>query len=99
VDNLAIVDVETTGMWPQRDRVIEVGIVLINQELVEDQYSQLINPHAFIRVITGITGITSADVEKDAGFRDQAEAIYQRLTGRVLVAHNVRFDYGFLKRI
>lgn len=98
-DNLAIVDVETTGMWPHRDRVIEVGIVLINNGVVEDQYSQLINPHVFIpEVITGITGITATEVEMMPDFRDQAETIYQRLTGRVLVAHNVRFDYGFLKK-
>lgn len=95
---LAFVDVETTGTRPQYDRVIEIGIVQTEHGQVIDTYSTLINPgYTLPPEIEKITGITSRDVLDSPPFGQVAKEIFERLQGYTLVAHNVRFDYGFLK--
>ena len=96
-DSLVFVDLETTGANPVVDRITEIGIV----ELVDGearQWSTLVNPEADIPVfIQQLTGITPEMVADAPTFADLAEDVLARLSGRVFVAHNARFDYGFLK--
>lgn len=93
---LAIVDIETTGGSVIRDRITEIGIVEVDAQGVRE-WSTLINPGVPIPpTIQRFTGITDAMVADAPRFEQVAKAIYQRLEGKVFVAHNVRFDYGFL---
>lgn len=95
---LAFVDIETTGMRSAYDRIIEIGILRVeNGELVQT-FQSLINPQTYIpKEITGITGI-SGDMLKDAPtFRSIKDEILAILDDCTFVAHNVRFDYGFIK--
>lgn len=95
---LAFVDIETTGGRTSYDRIIEIGIVLVENNKVIKTYSTLLNPQAHIPdQITGLTGITPEDVEHAPTFREVAPDILELLKDYVFVAHNVRFDYGFLK--
>lgn len=97
-ETLAFVDIETTGGNPKRGKIIEIAIILTKNDVVIEEWSSLINPETFIPpTITGITGITNADVAYAPTFSTIAPEIARILTGAIFVAHNVRFDYSFLK--
>jgi DNA polymerase-3 subunit epsilon len=95
---VACVDLETTGGTAARHRIIEVGIVLLEDGLVVDSWSSLVNPGARIPPsIAEFTGIDDAMVSAAPTFADIAADVRRRLDGRLFVAHNARFDYGFLR--
>ncbi len=97
-NKIAFVDVETTGMNPTNDRIIEIGILRVEDGSIVSQYNQLINPGGLIpEVIQGMTGITNADLENAPTFREIKHDIGELLADCTFVAHNVRFDYSFLK--
>jgi len=95
---LACVDLETTGGNAHYNRVIEVGIVLMRGGEVIEEWSSLVNPGtripANIEQFTGISNDMVADAPEFSAIRDDVLA---RLSGRLFVAHNARFDYGFLR--
>jgi DNA polymerase III subunit epsilon len=93
-----VVDVETTGGQPSGvDRVTEVAAVHVNGKEVRLAYHSLINPERPIPWhITRLTGIDDAMVREAPTFADVAGEFAAALVGRVFVAHNARFDYGFL---
>lgn len=94
---LAFVDLETTGATATADRITEVGIIEVDDDGVRE-WSSLVNPEQRIpRFIESLTGISNGMVADAPPFRRLAAEIAARLHGRVLVAHNARFDYGFLK--
>lgn len=83
---------------PKRDRITEVGIVIYDGEKITDTFSSLINPERSIPPeITRITGITNDMVEDAPYFYEVAKTIVEMTEGAIFVAHNVRFDYGFLR--
>jgi DNA polymerase-3 subunit epsilon len=95
---LAIVDLETTGAHPAWDRVTEIAVLEVAEGEVVSEWSTLVNPDASIPpAIQALTGITNAMVADAPAFEDLAAGLYERLEGRVFVAHNARFDYGFLR--
>ncbi|SCK06221.1 exonuclease domain-containing protein [Vogesella sp. LIG4] len=94
---LAIVDLETTGGHITRDRITEVGVILIDGEQVE-RFDMLVNPGQGIPpFIEEMTGISDAMVADAPPFAAIADGLLEKLQGRLFIAHNVRFDYGFLK--
>ena len=95
---LACVDLETTGGMAARHRVIEIGIVLLDDGRVVEQWSSLVNPGRRIPgSITEFTGISNEMVEDAPEFGALRQEVRRRLEGRLFVAHNARFDYGFLR--
>jgi DNA polymerase-3 subunit epsilon len=96
---LAIVDLETTGAHPVHDRVTEIAVIEVDGGEVQDEWSTLVNPETPIpAAIQALTGITNDMVAGAPTFGRLAQDLRERLAGRVLVAHNARFDYGFLRR-
>jgi len=94
---LAFVDLETTGATATTDRITEIGIVEVDEEGVRE-WSCLVNPGTPISgFIERLTGISNAMVANAPPFEDVAEEVKARLEGRLFIAHNARFDYGFLK--
>jgi DNA polymerase III subunit epsilon len=97
-ERLAILDLETTGADPRVDRVAEIGLLLMDDEVVAEEWSCLVNPGRDIPPdIESLTGISDRMVGGAPAFEDLASDLAQRLHGRVLVAHNARFDYAFLR--
>ena len=95
---LAIVDLETTGGQPAWDRITEIGVIEIDGFEVSSEWSTLVNPGSSIPApIQALTGITNEMVAAAPRFRDLAADLHERLAGRLFVAHNARFDYGFLR--
>ncbi len=94
----AFVDVETTGVSASGDRVLEVGIIRVENGKVVKKLSSLLDPDSHVPPeITQITGITDDDILDAPHFSDIVEEIEELLEGAVFVAHNARFDYAFLK--
>ena len=95
---LVFLDVETTGATAHFDRITEIGLVEVDHGRPVGEWSSLVNPQMRIPLsIQTLTGITDAMVADAPTFADLAEELFARLEGKVLVAHNARFDYGFLK--
>jgi DNA polymerase-3 subunit epsilon len=95
---LAFVDIETTGGSHFNSRVLEVGVVRVENNQVVAKYKTLLHPDSRVpSFITGLTGITDTDVAQSPRFAQIADELAEILEGAVFVAHNVRFDYSFLK--
>ncbi len=96
---LAFVDIETTGISASRNRIIEIGILRVEDGELVDTFQTLINPQTYIpQEITSLTGITGKDLENAPTFRAVKDDIIEILADCTFVAHNVRFDYSFLKQ-
>jgi len=96
---LAFVDVETTGCAPGRDRVIDVAVIGMRGGEVEFHWQSLVNPGAFVSPgITALTGIDNDMLVDAPSFEAIARELAAHLDGRLFVAHNARFDYGFIRR-
>ncbi len=94
----AVVDVETTGGHASGHRMTEIAIVISNGREVVDTYRTLLNPQQPIPLnIQTLTGITPEMVVDAPLFEEKAEEIRNFLGEHVFVAHNVNFDYAFVK--
>jgi len=95
---IAFVDLETTGTAPTGDRITEIGIVRVADGEFVDEWSTLVNPECSIpEDIRVLTGITNDMVRGAPTFAEVRREVLERLEGQLFVAHNARFDYGFLK--
>ncbi len=96
--NFTIVDVETTGGSPFFNRVIEIGLLRVERGEVVEQFQTLLNPEMEIpEFISRMTGITQNDVAAQPTFGEIAEDLLAKFEDAIFVAHNVAFDYNFLK--
>jgi DNA polymerase III subunit epsilon len=96
--DFAFIDVETTGVKPLEDRLTEVAIIRFSREHEPQVWQTLIDPGVPIPAeIQALTGITNAMVRDAPSFFDVREEIRAQLEGAFFVAHNARFDYGFIK--
>lgn len=94
----AIVDIETTGGYAQGHRITEIAIAIFDGEQMVDWFESLVNPGIHIPVhITALTGITNEMVEDAPTFEDIAPQVHSLLQPCVFVAHNVNFDYSFVR--
>lgn len=94
----AIVDIETTGGYAGQHRVTEVAVVHHDGQRITAEFSTLINPERDIPpFISALTGIYPDMVMQSPTFEQVAAEIFGWLEGRIFVAHNAQFDYGFLK--
>jgi DNA polymerase III epsilon subunit family exonuclease len=93
----AVIDVETTGLWPGRHhRVIEIGIVHLDADgEVEASFETVVDPSRDLGPIH-VHGLRSADVRGAPRFEHIVDELCDRLRGRVVVAHNARFEAQFL---
>ena len=94
---LVFVDLETSGANFANDRIIEIGLVEVDPSGARE-WSVLVNPESSVSsFITDLTGIDDAMLHGAPTFRQLAPTVLDKLRGRLLIAHNARFDYGFLR--
>ncbi|MDX1665575.1 MAG: exonuclease domain-containing protein [Saprospiraceae bacterium] len=94
----AIIDLETTGGKASRNKITEIGIVLHDGEKIIDTFETLVNPECYIPYgITQLTGISQEMVADAPKFYEVARKVVEMTEGAIFVAHNVRFDYSFLR--
>ena len=95
----AVVDIETTGGAVENSGITEIAIRIFNGKQVLESYDTLINPEKRIpSYIVALTGITQEMVQDSPKFSAIAAKVFSLLDGRVFVAHNVNFDYSFIKQ-
>ena len=94
----AIVDIETTGTYAAANGITEISIFISDGKKVIEKFETLVNPGQPIpRYIQAFTGITDEMVAEAPQFEEIAETIYSILADKIFVAHNVNFDYSFIK--
>lgn len=95
---LAVVDIETTGGNAMYGRIIDIAVIRLERGRVVKEFHSLVNPDRFIpHEIEQLTGITNEDVYHAPMFHSIARELFTMLAGALFVAHNARFDYGFIK--
>ncbi|MDP2638434.1 MAG: exonuclease domain-containing protein [Candidatus Levybacteria bacterium] len=98
-DSVCFVDLETSGISSYYSRIIEIGIIKVKNGKVVKKYNQLINPQSRIDpFITNLTGITQEMIERAPIFDEIKTEILEIIKDSIFVAHNVRFDYGFIRQ-
>ena len=97
-DKMVLLDCETTGGRAKYHRVIEIGLLVIENGQLVETWQSFINPETIIpRHIQKLTGISLKMLENAPKFGEISELLQEKLKDRTLVAHNARFDYSFLK--
>ena len=97
--SIVSIDIETTGLDPQKDAIIEIGAVRFNGQRIEDEWSTLINPGRHIpENITQLTGIDDAMVRHAPRIADVLSELADFVGAAPVLGQNVRFDLGFLQR-
>lgn len=95
---IAFVDIETTGGSPYGHRIIEIGVVRVENNREVARYKTFVDPGEPVPYfITNITGITDSHLEGAPTFRDVSNDLRGVLEGCIFIAHNVRFDYSFIE--
>jgi DNA polymerase-3 subunit alpha (Gram-positive type) len=95
--NFCVIDLETTGGNPETDRIIEIGMVKIENLKLTEEQNFLVNPEKEIpEFIQKLTGIKSADVAHSPKIEEIIDEIVQFVGDSILVAHNTSFDIPFL---
>lgn len=90
-------DVETTGLKPSRNRIVEIALLRFRNGVLERRYESLLNPGRKIpEFITRLTTIRNGDVEDAPVFADVAQDVLEFIGDDVLIGHNVGFDIGFI---
>jgi DNA polymerase-3 subunit epsilon len=94
----AVVDIEATGGNHVKGKIIEIAIYIFDGEKIIDEYATLINPGIGIDwYVTKLTGISNKTVKDAPKFKAVAKKIATLVKGKIFVAHDVDFDYKFLK--
>jgi DNA polymerase-3 subunit epsilon len=95
----AIVDIETTGGSPVSERITEIAIYVFDGKKIIGEFVSLINPERQIPYyITQLTGITNSMVADAPKFYEVAKQIVEITADKIFVAHNVNFDYSFIRQ-
>ncbi len=95
----SIIDIETTGLSPNKGKITEIAIYVHDGEKTVDEFSTLINPETEIPYrITQLTGINNKMVAGSPKFYEVAKKIVEMTEGTIFVGHNVHFDYNFVRK-
>jgi len=96
---IAVIDVETTGLDPRVDRIIEIAVIFMVGGQVVERYGTLVNPEQAVPdEVVKLTGIDPASLTTAPRFAEVASEVASRLSGRVFVAYNLAFDRAFVTR-
>ncbi len=96
---MVALDIETTGLDPRSDAIIEIGVVRFNGRRIENEWSTLINPNRPIPpAITQLTGIKNEMVRNAPSIQSVLHTLQDFVGDSPVLGHNVAFDLGFLRR-
>ncbi len=99
MQSIIALDIETTGLDPQSDAIIEIGVQRFSGHRIEDEFSTLINPNRHIpEFITGLTGIDDAMVRNAPRISEVLEALAGFIGDSPILGHNIKFDLSFFQK-
>ena len=98
-DSYVCVDLETTGLNPKKDRIIEIGVVKVENNVVVEEWGTFVNPGRQLdeRVVE-LTGIQDRQLEQAPSIDEALPRLLGLLDSPVLLGHSVIFDYSFIKK-
>ena len=99
MDAYICIDLETTGLNPKEDRIIEIGAVKVCQGKITERFSTFIQPGRKLEErITELTGIRDEDLENAPEIEAVLEQLLDFMGDLPLLGHSILFDYSFLKK-
>lgn len=99
INNYVALDLETSGLNPPSDKIIEIGMAKIVDGEITEEYKTLVNPGVHLNArITSLTGISDDMLKGQPYIEDLIEDILQFIGELPLLGHNIIFDYSFLKK-
>lgn len=97
INEYVILDLETTGLNPINDTIIEIGAIKVSNGIITNEFNSLINPKREIsNFITGITGITNKMVSSAPTLINCLPSLLDFIEDKTVIAHNASFDIGFI---
>ena len=98
MSSIVALDIETTGLDPQTDAILEIGAVRFDGHRNEAEYTTLVNPGRHIpEFITGLTGIDDAMVRQAPHIRDVLDELATFIGDAPILGHNIKFDLSFFQ--
>jgi DNA polymerase-3 subunit epsilon len=95
---VVFVDIETTGLGARSGKIIEIALIRVEQNQITEEFHSLVNPgHHLPDWISSLTGILDTDLVGQPYFIEIADKVAKMCEDAVFIAHNVRFDYSFIK--
>lgn len=97
VDDYVVLDLETTGLDPVTNMIIEIGAVRVKNNIIVAEFAELINPHRRLDpFITSLTGITDSDLKGKPDIKEILPRFLEFVGDSIVVGHNVNFDINFI---
>ena len=94
-----VLDTETTGLSPEKDQMVEIGIITVKNGEITNEYTSLIKPTIPISSeATAINGISESDLRDAPQLEDVIPDVVSRIKNQIVVGHNVTFDLAFVSR-
>ena len=99
VDSFVCIDLETTGLNPKKDKIIDIGAVRVENGKVVDTFETFVNPHRPLEEhIVELTGIHPEDLQDAPDIAEVLPRVMEFVGQDVLLGHSILFDYSFLKK-
>lgn len=99
IDSYVCVDLETTGLNPKTDRIIEIGAVRVEGHVIVDEWETLVNPGRQLdEYIIALTGIHDEQLTSAPTIEQVLPELFKMIGSHVLLGHSVIFDFSFIKR-
>lgn len=98
-DSFVVIDLETTGLNPKTDKIVEIGAVKVKEGIITEYFERQVNPGRKLEErITELTGITDDELEKAPYIEEVLPELLDFIGENILVGHRVLFDFSFLKK-
>lgn len=98
-ESYVCIDLETTGLDPKRDKIIEIGVVKMEHNKVVREWETYVNPHRKLEErITELTGINDEQLLMAPSIEEVLPDLFEILGHDILLGHSILFDYSFLKK-
>lgn len=98
-ESYVCIDLETTGLDPKRDKIIEIGVVKVERNKVVREWETYVNPNRKLEErIVELTGIQDEQLSKAPKIGEVLPALFEMLGNDVLLGHRIMFDYSFIKK-
>lgn len=98
-ESYVCIDLETTGLDPKRDRIIEIGVVKVERSKAVKEWETYVNPNRKLEErITELTGIYDEQLLTAPAIEEVLPELFEMIGNEVLLGHRIMFDYSFLKK-
>ena len=99
IESYVCIDLETTGLNPKTDKIIEIGVVKVSDDQIAQEWETFVNPERQLeKRITELTGIHDEQLSSAPKIEEVLQTLLEMTEGFILLGHSVLFDYSFIKK-